>query len=327
LHEEQIISDHTLFIETEKTTLENDIAELNSDIAQKRIDLRAELKQKLDYLNHKIESLPETNSKIIPTIKDYWLNLVICIKFWLAQLKYYFENALFTYQARKLLSEKNKRLKYISLRFQDAVNESSFSSLQAFEKKKEIIEDLNNIIYGAIGEKKVEEMLKKLSDDYILINDFCCSFDPPIHNKTNNDHIHSIQIDHLLFSPAGIFIIETKNWSNDSINNLELRSPVQQILRNNFAVYKMLNNELGAISKDFARHYWGKRKVPIKNIIVFTNNKPSEEFQFVKIVTLEELLPYIKYFDTSFLVDETEMIADFFLKFSEQKINRSKLNY
>lgn len=326
INEEQIISDHTLFIEKEKTELEEGISELNTANEQTKIDLRNQLKQKLDILNQEIENLPATNSKIIPTIKDYWLNLVLCIKFWFAQLKFQFDVAFFSYQAKKLLSEKNKRLAYISANFQDAVNESSFLSLQAFEKKKEIIETLNNTIYGAIGEKKVEDLLKKLPDDYILINDFCCTFDPPIYNKRNNDHIHSIQIDHLLLSPSGIFLIETKNWSNDSINNSKLRSPVEQILRTNFAVYIMLNNELENLHQNLARQYWGNRKVPIKNIVVFTNNKPSEEFQFVKIVTLNELLPYIKCFNPSFLFEETEMIADFLLKFSEQEKIRSKLS-
>lgn len=325
-HEKQIIADHTLFVQEENVSLEKEILELKETIQQNKNNLQDQLKQKLGNLNQEIENLPATNSKIIPTIKDYWLNLILCIKFWFSQLKFQFDVALFYYRAKKILSEKNKRLAYISGNFQDAVNESSFLSLQAFEKKKEIIENLNNTIYGAIGEKKVEDLLKKLSDDYILINDFCCTFNPPIYNKNNNDRIHSIQIDHLLLSPSGIFLIETKNWSNDSINNSKLRSPVEQILRTNFAVYIMLNNELENLHQNLARHYWGNRKVPIKNIVVFTNNKPSEEFQFVKIVTLNELLPYIKCFNPSFLFEETEMIADFLLKFSEQEKIRSKLS-
>ncbi len=325
-NEQQIIDDHTLFVEEEKITLEKDIAELNTAIPQKKIDLTAKLKQQLDDFNQEIENLPDPNFKIIPTIKDYWFNLLICTKFWFAQIKYHFKIIQFNYEAKKILSQKNKRLEYISANFQNAVNESSYTYLLAFEKKKEIIESLNNTIYGAIGEQKVENMLKKLSDDYILINDFCCTFKPPIYNKSNHDHIHSIQIDHLLLSPAGIFLIETKNWSANSINNSNFRSPVQQILRTNFALYNLLDNEINKINKNFAQHYWGRKKVPIKNIVVFTNTKPIEEFQFVKILTLDELLPYIKYFNASFLVEETEMIADFLLKFSEQKQIHSKLS-
>ncbi|MBS7253258.1 nuclease-related domain-containing protein [Flavobacterium branchiicola] len=323
--EEQIISNHTLFIEEEKTTLEKDISELNTAIPQTKIDLTAKLKQQLDDFNQQIENLPNPNFKIIPTIKDYCFNLVICTKFWFAQIKSHFEIIQFNYETKKALSRKNKRFEYLTSNFQDAISESSFLDLQTFEKKKEIIENLKNTIYGAIGEQKVENTLKKLSDDYILINDFCCTFKPPIYNKSNNDHICSIQIDHLLLSPAGIFLIETKNWSTNSINNSDFRSPVQQILRTNFALYNIMNNEINKINQNFAHHYWGRKKVPIKNIVLFTNTKPIEEFQFVKILTLDELLPYIKYFNPSFLVEETEMIADFLLKFSEQKQIHSKL--
>ncbi|MDQ6469538.1 nuclease-related domain-containing protein [Flavobacterium sp. LHD-80] len=188
-----------------------------------------------------------------------------------------------------------------------------------------MIENLNKTIYGALGEQKVEKTLRILSDDFILINDFCCSFSPPIRNKANNDSIHSIQIDHLLISTAGIFLIETKNWSDKSINNLDLRSPVEQILRSNFALYKLLSEKKTKRNWNFARQHWGDRKIPIKNIIVFTNNKPVEEFQFAKILTLTELIPYIKYFKGSFTSDEMEIIAEFLLKHSEQKKTFSKL--
>ncbi|MTH14497.1 nuclease-related domain-containing protein [Flavobacterium sp. LC2016-01] len=324
-NEQEIISDHTLFIQEEKSILEQEIAELNDAIPRNKNDLEDRLRQQLDAFNQEIDNLPETNSKIIPTIRDYWLNLVICTKFWFVQLQFHYNIKTFNYQVKKLLSEKNKRFEYLSANFQDAINESCFPELQAFEKKKEIIENLNHTIYGAVGEQKVEKTLRILSDDFILINDFCCTFKPPIHNKANNDTIHSIQVDHLLISSAGIFLIETKNWSDKSINNSDLRSPVEQILRTNFALYKLLSEKKRKRNWNFARQHWGDRKIPIKNIIVFTNNKPVEEFQFAKILTLTELIPYIKYFKGNFTSDETEMIAEFLLKFSEQKKAHSKL--
>ncbi|QLC65234.1 NERD domain-containing protein [Flavobacterium sp. LPB0248] len=325
INEEEIISTHKLLIEEEKIMLEKDLSELHDTIPQKKTDLSIQLRQKLDDLNQKIDNLPETNSKIIPTIKDYWYNLILCSQFWSAQLKFHYEVYLFNRQVKKLYLQKSKRYEYVSANFQDAVNESSLDALKTFRLKKELIENLNNTIYGAIGEQKVENTLKKLSDEYILINDFCSTFNPPIYNKRNNDRIHTIQIDHLLISPAGIFLIETKNWSEKSINNPNLRSPVEQILRTNFALYILLNNEIGLLKNNFLQHIWGNRKIPIRNIIVFTNNKPIEEFQHVKITTLNELLPYIKSFNPNFANDEIEMIADFLLKFSEQKKNYSKL--
>ncbi|WP_163411001.1 nuclease-related domain-containing protein [Flavobacterium ajazii] len=323
INEQKIISDHTSLIEKEKITLEKELSELNIVIPKRENDLKEELKERLDYYNQEIENLPQTNSKIIPIIKDYWINLVLCTKFWLIQLIYYFKVIFFKYQAKKMLSKKNKRFEYLALHFQNAVKESSVTDFKILERKKEVIESLNNTIYGALGEQKVENILRKLSDDYILINDFCCSFNPPIKHK--NDSIKSIQIDHLLISPSGIFLIETKNWSKNSIDNLDLRSPVQQVLRTNFALYKILTEKINKSNLFFSRNHWGNRKIPIKNIIVFSNNKPFEEFEFVKILTLRELLNYIGYFNHSFTTNETVLIAEFLLSISEHTEVSSKL--
>jgi len=61
------------------------------------------------------------------------------------------------------------------------------------------------------------------------------------------------------------------------------------------------------------RHHWGKRKIPIRNLIVLTGAKPREEFQFVKILTVGELLRYIRYFKPVFSGTETQRIADFLI--------------
>ena len=55
---------------------------------------------------------------------------------------------------------------------------------------------------GAIGEKRVARMLEKhLPDDYVVMNDITIPSD-----------FGTTQIDHIVFSTRGIFIIETKNY-------------------------------------------------------------------------------------------------------------------
>ena len=44
--------------------------------------------------------------------------------------------------------------------------------------------------------------------------------------------IKSIQIDHILVTNSGIFLIETKNWSEKSLNNPSLRSPCSASKKN-----------------------------------------------------------------------------------------------
>jgi len=52
----------------------------------------------------------------------------------------------------------------------------------------------------------------------------------------------------------------------------------------------------------------------IKNLIVLINQKPNEEFQNMKILTLKELLRYVIYFKPSFSGNDTQLIADYLLR-------------
>lgn len=160
------------------------------------------------------------------------------------------------------------------------------------EYTRQILENSKNLIAGAIGENLVVKEIKKLSDDYVLINDFNLNFSRPIFYKKHNERIYSIQIDHLLISKAGIFIIETKNWSRSSVDSLSLRSPIEQIERANFALYVYISKNI-----TLKEHHWGEQQIPIRNLIVMINHKPKAKFKYVKIKLLNEMNDYIKYFD------------------------------
>ena len=162
---------------------------------------------------------------------------------------------------------------------------------------KDVVSSLNPLIAGAIGENLVVKEIKKLSDDYILINDFSLEFAEPIYNRKENDRIHSIQIDHLLISKAGIFILETKNWSKQSIQSKGLWSPIKQVQRARHALFVSLNSRNIKLKK----HHWGENKqIPIRSVVVMINEKPKEQFKYVKIKTVKELNSYIKYFEPIF---------------------------
>lgn len=175
---------------------------------------------------------------------------------------------------------------------QNLIEKRAKSKIEKLEYTRNVLESSRNLISGAIGENLVVKEIKKLSDDYVLINDFNLSFTRPIFYKKYNQRINSIQIDHLLISKAGIFIIETKNWSKSSVNSLSLRSPIKQIERSNFALYVYFSENIAL--KD---HHWGEQKIPIRNLIVMINNKPKAKFKYVSIKLLKELNGYIKYFE------------------------------
>jgi len=185
------------------------------------------------------------------------------------------------------------------------------ASYKELDSTKKVVDGLYTLIAGAIGENAVVNEFQKLSDSYYLINDFSLAFDRPIYNRKEDDRIFSIQIDHLLISPSGVFLLETKNWSKQSIENLDLRSPVEQILRTSYALFVLLNGESGFNKIDLARHHWGSKKIPIRNIIVMTNEKPKEEFKHVKVLSVNELNGYVKYFDQNFNDTEVKSVFDY----------------
>jgi uncharacterized protein len=190
-------------------------------------------------------------------------------------------------------------------------SQRSEKALQDLNHTKEVIDGLYTLVAGAIGESSVVNTLRQLSDDHYLINDFSVEFDPPILNKKEGDRIFSVQIDHLLISKSGIFLLETKNWSKASVQNLELRSPVEQIKRTSFALFVMLNGDAASRDLRLAHHHWGAKKIPIRNVIVMINEKPREEFKYVKVLSLDELIGYIQYFDQTLDGDEVRGIFEY----------------
>lgn len=316
----QLISYHENLIDEEKNLLTLELKSLEEEIEKKRLNTEQILKEEIESLKQQLNfSISKTSinifQKICKKIKQWNYTRIIIKK------EKEFDNSVKRI-IRCLIDnyhEKNNRFEFISSNFGEAVNQSVHYSLSELERKKNIIDNLNSFIYGALGEQKVVNTLENLSDDFILINDFSVSFSPAIYNRKENEYIKSVQIDHVLVAPSGIFLIETKNWSEKSLINLSLRSPVQQIRRTSFVLFKLLNNEMSNYRLRLDRHHWGDKKISIKNLIVMTNAKPQEEFQHVKILTLNELLGYINYFKPIFSFNETQKIADFLLHLNGKK--------
>lgn len=191
------------------------------------------------------------------------------------------------------------------------ISERCKESFEDLTYTKEVVDGLYTLIAGAIGESSVVKALQQLSDDFYLFNDFSLNFDPPIYNKNEDDRIFSIQIDHLLVCQSGVFLLETKNWSRRSIESLDLRSPVKQILRTSYALFVLLNSDSKFDDIKLEHHHWGSKKIPIRNVIVMTNEKPKEEFKHVKVLSLSELNGYIQYFEQLFSGKEVKSIFEY----------------
>lgn len=265
----------------------NSIGEINTFINNYESEKKEIPKIIKKSLDEEITKLEETSKQTIEKSNKNLFNKIL----------YYLKIKILT--IKKSTLEKNYE-KIISKRCTKSYKELDFT--------KEVVDGLYTLIAGAVGENSTVNELQKLSDSYYLINDFSVEFNPPIYNKKENDRIFSIQIDHLLICQSGVFLLETKNWSKHSIKNLDLRSPVEQILRTSYALFVLLNSKTNI---SLARHHWGSKKIPIRNIIVMINEKPKEEFKHVKVLSLNELNGYIKYFDPIFNDTEVKSIFDY----------------
>jgi hypothetical protein len=193
--------------------------------------------------------------------------------------------------------------------------------LEKIEYAIRVLVEINPLIAGAIGESKVEKELMGLSVSGVLVNDFSVNFNPPIYNRKEKDRIYSVQIDHLLVTGAGIFVLETKNWSKKSIQRLDLRSPVAQVKRSSYAVFVLVNSTDDK-SLGLKLHHWGKKQIPIRNLIVMIGQKPKEIFKYVKVKTLSGLNGYIEHFESIFSDEEVNSIANYLQ--SQQQDDTSK---
>ena len=322
---QQLIAHHKNLIEEEKNLLNLELKDLDTAIETKRQQTEQILTDEIEKFKQQLNiSINNNTTNLLQKITKF-------LRVWDLKRKIRNKENNFDSNVKRRISnlvdnyqEKSSRHQFIISNVDEAVKQSVHNSLSELERKKTVIDNLNSFIYGALGEQKVVKALENLSDEYILINDFSVSFSPAIYNRQENDYIKSVQIDHILVAPSGIFLIETKNWSEKSLANLSLHSPVQQIRRTSFVLFKLLNNEISNYHLRLNKHHWGDKKISIKNLIVMTNTKPQEEFQYVKVLTLNELLGYINYFKPTFSINETQRIADFLLSINEQKIIETK---
>lgn len=326
-----IIEKHSLLIQNEKQKLEKELNNFHFILESKITGAKSNYNLKRNSLFQEIEELPPAKNKIIPSIIDYWSNFIIWSKIFLIFFEHKFK--YFKIVIRTLIETANskKRLKYLENNFNKAVAKSYAVELEEVSKKNKVITHLNNFIYGAIGEQKVVNVLKDLKEEYVVINDFNYTFNTPLNNKYENSIIKTIQIDHIVITTAGIFIIETKNWSTQSINNKELKSPVTQINNLKYALSVLLNKST-QLKWFVNNHHWGNQKTPIRNIIVLINQKPEETFNYVKICSLHELNGYIEWFNTEnqkviYTPSQVEKIANYLLRINNLKNVNSKLKY
>jgi hypothetical protein len=306
-----IIKDiHNEVIDAVKNQIENykiTIPKLVEDYNQKITEREAELLQEKETISSQIAQYSITPDNIF---KRLYFELQLFI---LNKRKDNLEN---NFEAKKKkpysdfekrINDQNTDLSYLESNFEKVVQERLQAIENEYSKARSLLKEQISVYFGAIGEQKAVNALSSLPDSYYIINDFHLLINPAIYNKSTGDYIQSVQADHIVIGPSGVFLIETKNWSKDSVNNRDFYSPVEQIKRSSYALFIYLNNS-NNYDNAILDHHWGSRKVSVHNILLMINNKPDQEFQYVKILSLNEILGYIKYFKPIFSSEEVQAI-------------------
>lgn len=159
---------------------------------------------------------------------------------------------------------------------------------------------------GDKGEALVDKELRKLKEKHYLLNNYSLFI-----KKRNS----SVQIDHILIHPHGVFVIETKNYYGTIIPSSK-----------GDLWYKVINNEKTIISNPIAQNkshsYYVNnlldKKYDVISIVVYAkNNAPYMDDE--NIINLSDLLLFISSFPYKKKLDEIEMKSIYQKLIKEEK--------
>ena len=152
---------------------------------------------------------------------------------------------------------------------------------------------------GAVGENRVAAVLARLPDDWFIFHDMV---------------VRGAQIDHIVVSPAGVYTIETKNYTGTIHGNAEQQNWSQvmnkQHRTNFYNPVKQGNGHSVALST-FLREL-GLPRVWVYTIVVFSDPgvKVKVSSSQVPVLYLTELRDYLKRQKPVLSTHEAAAIAD-----------------
>jgi hypothetical protein len=96
---------------------------------------------------------------------------------------------------------------------------------------------------GAEAELAVIEHLRLLPDTFVVFNDV--RLDATRHIYFDGAALQSAQLDHVALGPAGVFVIETKHWSQSFVDSGNYHDPFDQVARAGYLCYDLLHEVFG----------------------------------------------------------------------------------
>jgi hypothetical protein len=189
-----------------------------------------------------------------------------------------------------------------------------------YRRKKQVDAALSRSklwITGARGEHRTLKVLRELPDDYVVFNDVTVRPSQPV--TYGDAQKSSCEADHIVIGPTGVFNIESKNWGEGSIERPDLRSPVTQVILSGKALYWVVNAEVREGRIPLARHHWGHREIRVRNVLSMTRAMPNVQFQYVRMVPVDQLGEHIMHCDARLGQEDVEAVERWFLERGRMK--------
>jgi len=144
-------------------------------------------------------------------------------------------------------------------------------------------------LVGAEAELAVIDRLRTLPASMVVFNDVRLKANRYI--RFNGIALVSAQIDHVVLTPAGVFVIETKRWSQRFVESGEFHNPFDQVSRANYLCYDLLRRSFG--------------KMRVRSIIACAGSLPDPPREsYIKVIRPENLTSYILGFRNTELAPE-----------------------
>lgn len=138
-------------------------------------------------------------------------------------------------------------------------------------------------VRGAIGEKKVSTSLELLlpSKDYVIFNDVTL----PLGRS-------STQIDHIVVSPFGVFVIETKNYSGWIFGNAKSKQWTQVLYKKKFRLMNPLRQNYMHVQA--VKKFLALPDTYIFSVVAFVGNAKIKTNLPDNVVYLRQLRSYVR---------------------------------
>lgn len=327
-HIKNSVSDLQVLKEAERKKIHEEIEELkskHSELVSNKSAQQAERTRQLtnerNYLDDRVKTLSVPSS-------NFFVRFFRRFLFWRANRRLRNLENNFDDEVNKPLVSLNNKIGALEMQianahatFEDELLRRIDPHILNKERIDKALEHAGKWLVGARGEREVVQSLTSLPDSFVVINDVILHFKPPL--RTDNGPRFQCQADHVVVGPNGVFNIETKYWSERSVQNLDLRSPVEQIKITGKGLWRELNGAIRGRQIKLNKHHWGDTNINVRNLLVMVGAMPDADFQMVKLLSIERLRGYIEYFDPVFEVDEVESIVFWITSASHDSVKRS----